>query len=375
MNLTKLCSLVIILAVPFSSLMAQNQPLTPTEKKQMLDTIKKIKTGVIKGRSGVNSAALSAYRAAASSNTSAYDFYLKCYKEMNFTRKGAKESEYRDWKAKNKDYLSSREHSTARRLQLQFLILTIRAANLEEKERDSLIPELITLMDNCISAYPYIGKSKRILSSGATGSTFAQVYDLQSTLVGLKNWPRSPMDVSGIYESTIMPRYRTTETVKELMQAWDKRMSQEIKIVASENSSEAEANFKNKTLPKLKWFKYMDLLRAGQSREALTSMVALVRANPDHENIDEWLEDLEGYISGEVDPGTFEEAEKRRKAAEVAEKESKASNSSNALGNTNLDEARKALEGLNIGGGRNGGRGSIPEGVDLNQIRELFNRR
>ena len=149
------------------------------------------------------------------------------------------------------------------------------------------------------------------------------------------------MDVSGIYESTIMPRYRTTETVKELMQAWDKRMSQEIKIVASENSSEAEANFKNKTLPKLKWFKYMDLLRAGQSREALTSMVALVRANPDHENIDEWLEDLEGYISGEVDPGTFEEAEKRRKAAEVAQKESKASNSSNALGNTNLDRSEE----------------------------------
>ena len=115
MNLTKLYSLVILLAVPFSSLMAQNQPLTPTEKKQMLDTINKIKTGVIKGRTGVNSAALAAYRGAASSNISAYEFYLKCYKEMNFTRKGAKESEYRDWKAKNKDYLRSREHGTARR--------------------------------------------------------------------------------------------------------------------------------------------------------------------------------------------------------------------------------------------------------------------
>ena len=65
----------------------------------------------------------------------------------------------------------------------------------------------------------------------------------------------------------------------------------------------------------------------------------------------------------------------KEKPKTVAQKESKSSNSSNALGNTNLDEARKALEGLNIGGGRNGGRGSIPEGVDLNQIRELFNRR
>ncbi|MFL2483812.1 MAG: hypothetical protein ACJ0KA_05695, partial [Verrucomicrobiales bacterium] len=201
MKSLKLCSLVMLLILPFGSISAQDQPLTATEKAQMLDTIKKIKTGVIKGRSGVNSSALSAYRAAATSGTSAYDFYLKCYKEINFTRKGAKESEYRDWRTKNKEYLSSREHSSARRLQLQFLILTIRAANLEEDERESLIPELITLMDNCISAYPYLGKSQRILSASATGSTFAEVYDLSSTLVGLKNWPRAPMDVSGIYES------------------------------------------------------------------------------------------------------------------------------------------------------------------------------
>ena len=366
--------MVILLILPFGSISAQDQPLTATEKAQMLDTIKKIKTGVIKGRSGVNSSALSAYRAAATSGTSAYDFYLKCYKEINFTRKGAKESEYRDWRTKNKDYLSSREHSSARRLQLQFLILTIRAANLEEDERESLIPELITLMDNCISAYPYLGKSQRILSASATGSTFAEVYDLSSTLVGLKNWPRAPMDVSGIYESTIMPSYRTPDRVKELMQAWDKRISQEIKLVAAANSTEAEAGFTNKTLPKLKWLKYMDMLRAGKNREALTLMVALVRSNPDHEDIDSWLEEVEGYLSGKLDPGTFEDAEKERKASELAKQKSKASGD-RAASNPSLENARKALEGLNRGGGRNGGRRGIPEDVDLDQIRDLFNRR
>ena len=45
------------------------------------------------------------------------------------------------------------------------------------------------------------------------------------------------------------------------------------------------------------------------------------------------------------------------------------------LGNTNIDDARKALDGLNLGGGRNGGRRGIPENVDIDQIRELFNRR
>ena len=87
------------------------------------------------------------------------------------------------------------------------------------------------------------------------------------------------------------------------------------------------------------------------------------------------LDALEGYISGKVNPGTFEEAEKKRKEAEVASQKSKPSNPVEGLENTNIDDARRALEGLNLGGGRNGGRGGIPENVDLNQIRELFNRR
>ena len=45
------------------------------------------------------------------------------------------------------------------------------------------------------------------------------------------------------------------------------------------------------------------------------------------------------------------------------------------LSNPTLENARKALEGLNRGGGRNGGRRGIPEDVDLDQIRDLFNRR
>ena len=117
-----------------SPLLAQDQPLTPTEKAQMLDAVKGIKSNVKKGRYGVHNMAISAFRSAATSTTSAYEFYLKCYKEINFTRKGAHGSEYRDWKSKNKDYLGSREHSTVRRLQLTFLILTIKAAQITEEK-------------------------------------------------------------------------------------------------------------------------------------------------------------------------------------------------------------------------------------------------
>ena len=34
-------------------------------------------------------------------------------------------------------------------------------------------------------------------------------------------------------------------------------------------------------------------------------MVALVQRHTDHDSIDEWLTQLSGYLSGDVDPGTF----------------------------------------------------------------------
>ncbi len=310
----------ILLIFISSTLPAQDQPLTTTEKAHMLETVKGMKGNLKETLHSKHATAMSAFRSASSTNASTYEFYLKCYKEINFTRKGARGSEYRDWKSKNKDLLSSREHSTVRRLQLKFLILTIKAAQItEEKDKEKLVPELITLMDNCLSAYPHLGKAKRILHSEASGSAFAQVYNLQPTLDTLKNWPRSPIDISGIYEFTILPIYRSPERVKELTAAWDKRISQEIILVLAADSIEAERDFTYKTLPILNWAKCLDLLRAGKTRVALTSMVTLVRNNPKHERIDAWLDELQGYLSGELAPSSFEEA--AREAEALAERE------------------------------------------------------
>jgi len=116
----------------------------------------------------------------------------------------------------------------------------------------------------------------------------------------------------------------------------------------------------------LKWAKYLDLLRAGKKRVALTAMVSLVKSNPEHQDIDAWLEELEGYLSGEVEPSSFEDAAKEAEAVAARKKQS-------AGANSNRNDAQKALEGLNLGGRR--GNREIPKDVDVDRIRELFNRR
>ncbi len=355
---------LLILLIAFNGVLrAQDQPLTPSETKLLLDSIKDLKGKVKDQRYGIHASAIKAFRAAAASTTSAYDFYLKCYKEMNFTRKGARESDYLEWKKKNRDYLRSREHSEARRMQLQYLVLTLRAAQFTKKEQYySIIPELTTLIDNALSAYPHLGSSRKILHSDAVGSTFGRVYDLQSTLKRNKNWGRSPMDIDGIYDRTILPMYRSNEKVDDLSAAWDKRISQRIRMVGALGSSESESKFTRDTLPRLNWEKNMDLLRGGKRRKALTAMVSLVRSNPEHENIDQWLDKLEGYLSGEEDPGTFEDLEPGDEVAgEVNLPQSSSINSEPNVGvgrvPGNRREAREAIENL-----------------DINNLRKLFGR-
>ena len=358
-----ICSVFIVLVTLAGGLRAQEQSLTPSEKNLLLDAVKDLKGKVKEQRYGIHASAIQTFRAAASSTTSAYDFYLKCYKEMNFTRKGARESEYLEWKKKNRDHLRSREHSEARRMQLQFLVLTLRAAQFTKKEQYyAIVPELTTLIDNALSAYPHLGSSRKILHSDAVGSTFGRVYDLSSTMKRNKNWARSPMDIDGIYDRTILPLYRSKEKISELSAAWDKRISQRITMVGSLGSSESESKFVRDTLPRMKWEKNMDLLRGGQRRTALTAMVAIVRSNAEHENIDQWIDKLEGYLSGEEDPGSFEDFESEEEVA----------------GEVNLPQSTSINSEPNIGGGRVPGnrreaRGAI-DNLDLNNLRKLLGR-
>ena len=114
-----------------------------------------------------------------------------------------------------------------RRLQLKFLLITLKAATISEKEyEEKIIPELIALMDNCLSIYSTLGEAKNELHSEATDSVFTQVYNIQPSLKRLDNWARSPMDFSDIYEFIILPAFRDPERIEELKAAWDKRIAQ-----------------------------------------------------------------------------------------------------------------------------------------------------
>lgn len=301
---------VLALALLCPSSSDAQEDLTPTETIQLLEAVEGLGDSVHEKRVGIHSISIAAFREGAVSSTAAYDFYLKCYKLVNFEAKEARESEWRDWKADNAKRLREKSHAESRRLQLAFLVLTLRAAQIQEPEdRYELGDDLLALADACIEHYGEADRYRRVLHEGAVGSIYGEAYKLGSTLRGFGDWPSAPLDLDGIYEQVVMPPYRSFETAGELAGIWDRRMNQEVRLVAALDEPDREAKFTEIDLPRLKWQKQLDLLKAGQRRQALKAMVGLIEKNLGHPNIDGWITQLKGYLSGDIELPSFDDEE------------------------------------------------------------------
>ena len=280
----------------------QDGELTPTETIKLLEEVETIGDNLHLKRSGTHAISITAFKAGTASPTAAYEFYLDCHKLVQFDRKGLSGTDFREWKSRNVKELRSRPHAEARRLQLSFLVLTLRAAQIKEAEdRYGMGAELLALADKCIEHYGEAGRHRRIMHEGAVGSMYGQAYDLASTLQGFGDWPGAPLDLEGIYENVVLPPFRTPEKADELGAIWDRRMQQHVRMVAALENPEREAEFQKVELPRYRWQKHVDLIRAGQSKSSVRLMVEMIQLHLDHPDVDEWLSALQGYLSGELE--------------------------------------------------------------------------
>ena len=283
------------------------EELSPAETIALLAKIESLRKEIDESRFGEHATAIQAFRSASASPDAAYDFYVKCYKLVKFERRGARESEYREWRTKNAQWLRSKEHSEARRLQLEYLVITLRAAQADREEFEKLLPELSALVDVCVSRSGSLGRAADILRDEVNDCVFAEAYALEPTIKRLTNWGAAPLDLEGIYEKAILPVYRSEEKADDLAEAWDRRISQRMGLVAASDNEDAERRFSEYTLPLLRWNKNIDLLKAGQRRTAINAMVELIQKNVDHQDVDDWITALSSYLKGEEDLPAFDD--------------------------------------------------------------------
>ncbi len=302
--------------------------LTPAQTAHILKELEKAAALIGQGRSGVFGAALTKFREGMASEAAALALYLDCYRLEHFERRNLKQTDFTTWRDNNETRLKDDDFKMALALQLEYLVLTIQAQDIEEvKKMGPLVTALKAFMGRAITA---VQASTKHTASGAVeakdsgakgggaarkggggggpggalmgalrqsvkGTEFASAYLLDDYL-NRKEWEYSPLEVAGIYSSVIFPYY-LAEKPTELPAQWDARINAELALRKAV-MSEAEFNlFYKEKGPRLQWDKNSFLLTNNLNAvTSLADMLKIIQNNPSHPDAAGWLEEFREIV-------------------------------------------------------------------------------
>lgn len=281
---------------PVSSGVVAEDPLTSDQLATLLKELESIEAVVEGKRISNRTSAVEMFREAAASDKAALEFHLKCVKMLRFDSRDAKFTEYRDWREKNEDKLKEKSNLLAMRLQLQYLVLTLRVA--EGVDRASIVPELEAFVTNIVAHMEDLeGQGMQTLREPVNRTVFSEAYELNQSLK-VDKWSYSPGDYASVYEKTIFPYYRA-EKPGELAAVWDRRIGLENQVVEFINEDDPGAMKKHaeERLPRLRWLKAADVFANASQKAGALAMIEILRSDPDHPDATKWLESLQGMLA------------------------------------------------------------------------------
>lgn len=276
---------------------ACSQALSPADREALLDNLEKLREAAESKVDARFHAALAAYREAMSSDEAVINFYVKCVEKVDFEDHQRKASEFRDWKRKQADQLLEPGFKSALRIQLRWLVLTLRAYS-DKADLNLLAPETQETVDEIFNNAEKLKLEERILNQPVNTTAFARAYEMNNP--ENKKWPLSPMLLDGIYGEVILPAARASRKLEAVHSAWMKRIKQEeIRIEVwgggAKKSTQPNASrtpeyekFITETVPEYQWQMEMDLFRCGDESGAAKRMLEHISKHISHKNARAW---------------------------------------------------------------------------------------
>jgi hypothetical protein len=286
------------------------QALGPADREALLDRLEKMREDAKARNEARFKNAIGAYTSAAGSDDATIDLYLKCVQKVDFEDQQKKESEFREWKRKESDKLSEPARGVALRLQLRWLVLTLRAATIKKAEREQMIPSVQEIIDVIGRDAVRLKDQHNTLNQAVTSSVFARAYEIGG--VDVEDWPLAPGNISEIYEKILLPPLRRPDRLESLRSAWIRRIQQEIAIEQASGQEEdppnrrngggehrqrGYQNFMENTVPELQWQMEMDLFRNGDQQGAAMRMITHLEKYITHKSARKWSDELRNILN------------------------------------------------------------------------------
>jgi hypothetical protein len=288
------------------------ETLSPADREALLERLEKLREDAASKVDARFRMAIAAYSAAAGSDAAAAELHLNCVEKVDFVDQRKKTADFREWKRKEAEKLSAPGRGLALRLQLRWLILTLRAAS-EKTDRGQLVSGVQDVVDAVVREAEKLKDHRQILNQAVTSSVFARAYDI--TGVAVEKWPLAPGQIGQIYEQVLLPPLRRPDRLEALRSVWIRRIQQEMAIqefwagendpasrrigtVESLRSPEYEV-FIAEAVPELQWQMEMDLFKNGDEQAAAVRMLGHLEKYIGHKSAGKWGEDFRKILNPE----------------------------------------------------------------------------
>lgn len=293
--------------------------LTPEQIQSLKARLQSLKDNLQSHITTRNVSAGQAFATAAGDPRAAVELYLDCIKTVEYDREGRPEADFRAWREGQAERLKDPEFVTSLQQQLRYLTLSCQAAESEDKAQ--IFGALMAYVDS-LSNLTEMPTGP--VTQSVANSVFAKAYYLERLLGNTENWEPVPINIAGIYSRTIMPYLREKDPAS-LMNAWDKRIEQQARLVNMLEEKKAEElrgmnrdeerrarnnqsnqggaigehskeEFTQKTLPQLQWGKLKDMFQYVDQVNGAKAMLDFVEANLKHELGEQFYAEFEDLV-------------------------------------------------------------------------------
>lgn len=305
--------------------------LSEEDKQKLLDTLENILQGNESAEDKNVREALKVLAAAAMDENAASDLYEKSYKKINFEDKERKDKDWREWKDKNKDRLTSSAFKRILKYQCQWAVLTLQAAKNKSENPDfsQYSSQALSMLNTIAADYKDLKKFRGDMQGSILSGPVGRVLKVNG--IQAARWPTSIFDVNAVFEQIIFPQYRNAANISGLRSAWNKRIS--LELAFSNTKEEEAATFlgigddkrkkttgskhtqggtpaKNdiaeasmKAINSLRWNCEVDCYKIGDEATASSNMLSMIRAIKDTREQNNKIQELTAILSGENTDG------------------------------------------------------------------------
>lgn len=265
------------------------------ETARVLEELKKVEETVQNSRSKNNFAAVEIIRQAAGSEAAAVELWMDSTRDVDFKIKDRKEAEWRQQRDRLSARLGQPGGATAIKMNLQYLLLTIKAASAAKpEEKDEVMKNLVGFLEDAARAARELLPNQDIFHQQVLSTPVARRFKLDQTVQVRMPWAPTP-ELTAAYESALLPYYREKGDPAQLQQLWTRRLQQEAAWVAARENEFEKHHYREFRQPSLEFSMALDLYKAGKA-DALQRMMQIIQQNPGHKDAPHWLHNMKQAV-------------------------------------------------------------------------------